>query len=163
MEEVLSKINLFLFPLILILNPNNITKKHMTSILLVFSLSTFLITILTNVAILITGLPEKYILSNDLSFSYRSYFEDLSRLHPTYISIFLVLSALIFLDFFLKKGKYKYAYLTAFICCFLSLIPLAAKMPIIAFVIVFPIYLYKQPEIWKKSKYISLYYMHILK
>ena len=148
-----KKISLLVFPLILILNPNDISKKQFHHVLLGFSLCTLLITLTTNIAILITGLPEKYILYNDFSFSYRNYFEDISRIHPTYISIFLGFSAILFLNFSLKKDRFKSLYFIAALICFISLIPLAAKMPILAFIIALTTYLYKQPQIWKKSKY----------
>lgn len=151
-----KKMSLLIFPIIIFFVPNLITKKHLTKILLFFSLSTLVITAGTNIIVIINGLPVEYIELNDFSYSYRTYFEDISHLHPTYASLYLSFSSIILFSFFLRKETKSYLYLIGSLICALSLIPLAAKMPLIAFFIASTVFLIKQPLVLKKFKYVLL-------
>ena len=148
-----KKMSLFIFPIILFLVPQVIKKTKLHLVLLIFAITTICIALVTNSIILYKGLPYKYTLIADFSYSYRTYFSDLSKIHPTYISIFLAFSALIFLDFSLKIINYKWQYRLLFITCIACMIPLAAKLPLIAFLISLGFYLLVQPQIWKRIKY----------
>ena len=149
-----KKMSLLIFPIILFLIPNNIEKDHFRKLLLGFVLASIGITIYTNIYISIADMPLKYSYYGDTSYAYRSFFEEISGIHPTYISLYLAFSALILVDFGFKEKKNLIWYGIAFIICVASLIPLAAKLPMIAFVISFGLYIIIQPHIWKKTKYL---------
>jgi len=154
-----KKMSLFIFPIIFFLVPQKIKKTKLHLILLLFAITTISIAIITNGIILYQGLPSKYTLIADFSYSYRTYFSDISRIHPTYISIFLAFSALIFIDFSLKDVTYKWLYRFLFLMSIVCMIPLAAKLPLLAFLISLGFYFLIQPQIWKKIKYYFLFFI----
>jgi len=148
-----KKLSLLVFPIIFFLIPINIIEKHLNQVLLIFALSTLSIAIFTNFYILITGIPPNYLSFHDISYSYRNYFEDISKIHPTYISIYLAFSAFIFLNLFLKKET-KGIYLLGFTSSIICIMLLSAKMPIIAFLLSLGLYLLMKPKNFIKLKFI---------
>ncbi|MCO6500418.1 MAG: O-antigen ligase family protein [Vicingus serpentipes] len=151
-----KKLSLLILPIFFFLTPKKITKEHLRGILLVFALIVLGITFSTNLFILIKGIPPKYFSFADFSFAYRSFFEEITGLHPTYISIYLAFSALIFINYGLKEKEHLLWYGLAFVACVTCLIPLLAKLPILAFLISLSIYFSAQPNVWKKIKYLFL-------
>ena len=78
---------------------------------------------------------------------YRIYFEDITDLHPTYISMYLCFSVCILLLMYRATSRYaramKYVFLMA---CFIFLLPLLAKAPIIALGLILVHYIFTHLE-----------------
>jgi len=88
---------------------------------------------------------------------YRIYFEDITDLHPTYISMYLCFSVCILLLTYRVTGQYaramKYIFLMA---CFVFLLPLLAKAPIIALGLILIHYFFTHRKALKKQIIIAL-------
>lgn len=148
-----KKLSLLIFPIALFLTPYVIEKNHFKKILLTYAFTCLGIALYTNLVILIKGIPEHYLKIADFSYSYRTFFEDISHLHPTYISIYLGFAALIFIKFGFTKTKKNSIYLLSFFGCIAMLTPLVAKLPIIAFIAALSAFFMIQPFIWKKVRF----------
>jgi O-antigen ligase len=151
-----KKLSLLIFPIILFLIPIRITKDHFRKLLFVFMSASVGIAAISNLYIMIRGIPLKYFMFADFSFAYRTFFEHVSGIHPTYISIFLAFSALIALRFGLENKEKRKWYIIIFITCLVCLVPLAAKLPMIAFIVALGCYFLIQPKIWKKARFIFI-------
>ena len=157
-----KKMSLLIFPILILLTPLSISKTRFKQLLISFSFASILVVTYTNVLILFKGIPQKYLSIHDFSYSYRTFFNDLSGIHPTYISIYLAFSILVLIHFSLKTKRYLILYLAGIVIAVISLIPLAAKLPIIALVASTTLYLFTQPAVAKKIKIIFLGFIALM-
>lgn len=97
-----------------------------------FAYAAVLITLAGNFAFVARYLPVRFTGVNHVT--YRIFFEDTTGIHPTYISLYLVLAICILIvkgDFVNRKLKYGLFFLSLFL-----LLPLLAKSPLLALVLI---------------------------
>jgi O-antigen ligase len=150
LRNITLRLPLLLFPLVLI-SPGEKIKQNIRLLLHIFAAATFLFIIACFVYALIRSVNIGHIKltfnphPSDypwLNYFYGSYFAIFQ--HPSYLSMFALLSAFIAFEFFFKKQGptlYMYFWLLAGITLLASVYLLSSRAAILASIIIVPIYL----------------------
>ncbi|MFC1734268.1 hypothetical protein ACFL6I_28530, partial [candidate division KSB1 bacterium] len=86
----------------MILFSGNYDTKNTENIFRIFILSSLLISTIPNALLLINGFEDVYLAIHDQAYIYRTEFEKLSKLHPTYMAMLLLFAALLKIHLVLK-------------------------------------------------------------
>ena len=133
-SDFATKLNVIflVFPLVyyLIIRNNNIINVKLFEYLFVIgSLTLALIAI----GVSLSGLSQELISVGGKAYALRTEFENITRRHPTYASLFICFSSLLLFSEFLKK--YKVLYLIPFIVLVIGLLLLSSRIAFIALII----------------------------
>ncbi|MFC2101085.1 O-antigen ligase family protein [Bacteroidota bacterium] len=149
-----KSLSLLVIPAGIILFSGNYDTKNTENIFRIFILSSLLISIIPNALLIIKGFEDVYLAIHDQAYIYRTEFEKLSNLHPTYMAMLLLFAALLKIHLVLKYWKSFSLAEKIFNCLVIGMLLtfstfLASRTPLIAFSIALIVMILLKYRKWK--------------